>query len=123
MPPRDAFRALQDMEGKKREKAERMRFGRFFYRFPNGESGADVYDRITNFQVSCLWCTRLCIRIAIQFGLCLLPGTLVLATPHGSDDSSLHRHSKFKVMFNVRRTTWSATSTPGGSRPTARWCW
>lgn len=36
---------LQDTEGKKREKAERLRFGRFFYRFPNGESGADVYDR------------------------------------------------------------------------------
>ena len=35
----------QDAEWKKREKAERLRFGRFFYRFPNGESGADVYDR------------------------------------------------------------------------------
>lgn len=76
----------QDAEGKEREKAERLRFGRFFYRcassarraasacvgwahtvdtqrrcrarslaatlpsrFPNGESGADVYDRITVF--------------------------------------------------------------------------
>lgn len=30
---------------------ERQRFGRFFYRFPNGgESGADVYDRITIFE-------------------------------------------------------------------------
>lgn len=28
-----------------REKAERESYGRFFYRFPNGESGADVYDR------------------------------------------------------------------------------
>lgn len=37
-------------QGKQREKAERLRFGRFFYRFPNGESGADVYDRITSFQ-------------------------------------------------------------------------
>ena len=27
-----------------------MRFGRFWYRFPNGESGADVYDRITSFE-------------------------------------------------------------------------
>ena len=39
------FGNFQDTEGKKREKAERLRFGRFFYRFPNGESGADVYDR------------------------------------------------------------------------------
>jgi hypothetical protein len=38
---------MQDAEGKQNEKAERLRFGRFFYRFPNGESGADVYDRMT----------------------------------------------------------------------------
>lgn len=29
------------------DKALRLRYGRFFYRFPNGESAADVYDRIT----------------------------------------------------------------------------
>lgn len=29
------------------EKEVRRRYGRFFYRFPNGESAADVYDRIT----------------------------------------------------------------------------
>ncbi|KAF6253071.1 histidine phosphatase superfamily, partial [Scenedesmus sp. NREL 46B-D3] len=43
------FGNFQDAEGKQREKAERLRYGRFFYRFPNGESGADVYDRITVF--------------------------------------------------------------------------
>ena len=37
VPDTDA--CLQDAEGKQREKAERLRFGRFFYRFPNGESG------------------------------------------------------------------------------------
>lgn len=44
------------------QKAERMRaiketrdqFGRFFYRFPEGESGADVFDRVTSFLES-LW--------------------------------------------------------------------
>ena len=41
---------VQDAEGKQNEKAERLRFGRFFYRFPNGESGADVYDRMTIFE-------------------------------------------------------------------------
>jgi len=44
------FGNFQDPEGKKREKAERLRFGRFFYRFPDGESGADVYDRLTIFE-------------------------------------------------------------------------
>ncbi|RUO96364.1 histidine phosphatase superfamily, partial [Jimgerdemannia flammicorona] len=28
---------------------ERKRFGHFFYRLPNGESGADVYDRLSTF--------------------------------------------------------------------------
>ena len=44
------FGNFQDFEGKRREKAERLRFGRFWYRFPNGESGADVYDRMTLFE-------------------------------------------------------------------------
>ncbi|CAM9538018.1 unnamed protein product [Ectocarpus fasciculatus] len=30
-------------------KAERARFGRFYYRFPQGESGLDVYNRATSF--------------------------------------------------------------------------
>jgi len=30
-------------------KEERRRFGSFYYRFENGESGADVYDRVTDF--------------------------------------------------------------------------
>ena len=44
-PPSPPCSNFQDAEGKKREKAERLRVGRFVYRFPNGESGADVYDR------------------------------------------------------------------------------
>ena len=32
------------------EKEVRRRYGRFFYRFPDGESAADVYDRITGFR-------------------------------------------------------------------------
>ncbi|KXS14081.1 phosphoglycerate mutase-like protein [Gonapodya prolifera JEL478] len=33
-------------------KAERRRYGTFFYRMPHGESGADVYDRISTFLES-----------------------------------------------------------------------
>ncbi|KAF6250885.1 histidine phosphatase superfamily [Scenedesmus sp. NREL 46B-D3] len=29
---------------------ERLKYGRFFFRFPEGESAADVYDRMTMFQ-------------------------------------------------------------------------
>lgn len=33
----------------KKIKDERYRYGSFFYRMPHGESGADVYDRVTTF--------------------------------------------------------------------------
>ncbi|KAM3688090.1 hypothetical protein ACB098_10G126500 [Castanea mollissima] len=44
------FGNFQDREKMRHEKAIRMLYGRFFYRFPNGESAADVYDRITGFR-------------------------------------------------------------------------
>jgi hypothetical protein len=33
-------------------KETRERFGRFFYRFPEGESAADVFDRISGKPLS-----------------------------------------------------------------------
>ena len=44
------FGNFQDAVSKQREKAERNAYGRFFYRFPHGESGSDVYDRLTLFE-------------------------------------------------------------------------
>ncbi|KAL3619263.1 hypothetical protein CASFOL_036833 [Castilleja foliolosa] len=44
------FGNFQDQEQMKIQKAARNLYGRFFYRFPNGESAADVYDRITGFR-------------------------------------------------------------------------
>uniref|UniRef100_A0A7N0U172 Phosphoglycerate mutase-like protein AT74H n=1 Tax=Kalanchoe fedtschenkoi TaxID=63787 RepID=A0A7N0U172_KALFE len=44
------FGNFQDRETMKVQKAVRHLYGRFFYRFPNGESAADVYDRITGFR-------------------------------------------------------------------------
>ncbi|GAU20627.1 hypothetical protein TSUD_230410 [Trifolium subterraneum] len=44
------FGNFQNRELMKVEKAQRNLYGRFFYRFPNGESAADVYDRITGFR-------------------------------------------------------------------------
>ncbi len=34
------------------QKAERDRYGHFYYRFSNGESGSDVYDRVSTFLES-----------------------------------------------------------------------
>ena len=43
------FGNFQDYDAVKRAKIDRSCFGRFFYRFPNGESGLDVYNRVTSF--------------------------------------------------------------------------
>lgn len=39
----------QDSEDIARQKELRDRYGHFFYRFTDGESGADVYDRVSSF--------------------------------------------------------------------------
>ena len=43
------FGNFQDVQKVKDAKIERHRFGRFFYRFPGGEAGLDVYNRATGF--------------------------------------------------------------------------
>ena len=43
------FGNFQNVEQVRAAKAERQQFGRFFFRFPNGESGLDVYNRVTGF--------------------------------------------------------------------------
>jgi broad specificity phosphatase PhoE len=40
---------LQDPSYQVRQRQERDEFGHFFYRLASGESGADVYDRLTGF--------------------------------------------------------------------------
>lgn len=48
------FGNFQEEERMRDSKETRQRFGRFFYRFPEGESAADVYDRVSGFLES-LW--------------------------------------------------------------------
>lgn len=48
------FGNFQVAERMKAIKETRQRFGRFFYRFPEGESAADVFDRVSSFMES-LW--------------------------------------------------------------------
>mmetsp|Transcript_11311 Transcript_11311/g.42399 ORF Transcript_11311/g.42399 Transcript_11311/m.42399 type:complete len:467 (-) Transcript_11311:615-2015(-) len=40
---------FQDSEQIRKISQERWRYGPFYYRFPNGESGSDVYDRVSAF--------------------------------------------------------------------------
>lgn len=46
------FGNFQNYRKMKLCKKERLMFSRFFYRFPSGESGADVYDRVSSFMES-----------------------------------------------------------------------
>ncbi|XP_074335663.1 phosphoglycerate mutase-like protein AT74H [Apium graveolens] len=48
------FGNFQESERMKTIKETRERYGRFFYRFPEGESAADVFDRVSSFLES-LW--------------------------------------------------------------------
>ncbi|CAM9141485.1 unnamed protein product, partial [Phaeothamnion confervicola] len=43
------FGNFQNLATIRDSKQERARFGRFYYRFPEGESGLDVYNRATSF--------------------------------------------------------------------------
>lgn len=43
------FGNFQNVEEVRRAKEERREFGRFFYRFPSGEAGLDVYSRASAF--------------------------------------------------------------------------
>jgi broad specificity phosphatase PhoE len=43
------FGNFQDPQQMQRILAERQEYGRFFYRFPNGEAGTDVFDRMSDF--------------------------------------------------------------------------
>jgi broad specificity phosphatase PhoE len=40
---------MQSVEENQQRRQERALYGRFFYRFPGGESGADVFDRMSAF--------------------------------------------------------------------------
>ncbi|CAI9780087.1 unnamed protein product [Fraxinus pennsylvanica] len=48
------FGNFQELEKRKKIKRNRNRYGKFFYRVPDGESSADVYDRVSSF-LETLW--------------------------------------------------------------------
>ncbi|KAL8518159.1 hypothetical protein ACS0TY_009497 [Phlomoides rotata] len=49
------FGNFQEVEERRKIKRSRVRYGKFFYRVPNGESSADVYDRVSSFIEGGLW--------------------------------------------------------------------
>nr|XP_016442624.1 PREDICTED: phosphoglycerate mutase-like protein AT74 [Nicotiana tabacum] len=48
------YAKFQNTEKMEEYKMEREKYGKFFYRFPGGESAADVYDRVSGF-IDSLW--------------------------------------------------------------------
>lgn len=83
---------------------ERAEYGHFFYRIPNGESGADVYDRVSSFNGS-LWRrfsedNMASVAILVTHGLC--SRVFLMAWYHYSVEffEDLHNinHCEFLVM-------------------------
>ena len=83
---------------------ERAEYGHFFYRIPNGESGADVYDRVSSFNGS-LWRrfsedSMASVAILVTHGLC--SRIFLMAWYHYSveffEDLRNINHCEFLVM-------------------------
>lgn len=110
---------LQDTAGKEREKSERLRFGRFFYRFPNGESG---YGHVPLLGLVCV----VCISALTNYGRARRMQMLQL--PEGTDaaclqcteiTSSILRQSNFVSCKHGATITLRKLSTSSVSRLTA----
>ncbi|CAF3053517.1 unnamed protein product [Rotaria socialis] len=78
---------LQNLARKEKTTAERKIIGRFFYRFGNGESGADVYDRVSSFMDS----------LYRKMDYTLKPNNNILIVSHGL----------FMRLFLMRFYRWS----------------
>ncbi|KAH0832456.1 hypothetical protein AYO21_05140 [Fonsecaea monophora] len=93
-----------DTEEVERLWRERAQYGHFFYRIPNGESGADVYDRVSSFNGS-LWRrfsedTMASVAVLVTHGLC--SRVFLMAWYHYSveffEDLRNINHCEFLVM-------------------------
>ncbi|KAJ9654922.1 hypothetical protein H2198_006104 [Neophaeococcomyces mojaviensis] len=87
---------------------ERAAYGHFFYRIPNGESGADVYDRVSSFNGS-LWRRfkedqMASVAVLVTHGLC--SRVFLMAWYHYSveffEDLRNINHCEFLVMKLAR---------------------
>ncbi|CAF4852852.1 unnamed protein product [Rotaria sp. Silwood1] len=78
---------FQDLAKREITVAERQKIGRFFYRFGNGESGADVYDRVSLFMDS----------LFREMDGNLMPNSNILIVSHGL----------FMRLFLMRFYRWS----------------
>ncbi|CAF0732269.1 unnamed protein product [Adineta steineri] len=78
---------FQDLASRETTIMERKKIGRFFYRFRNGESGADVYDRVSSFINS----------LNREMDNCLKPNNNIIIVSHGL----------FMRLFLMRFYRWS----------------
>ena len=78
---------FQDLATRETTVSERQKIGRFFYRFKDGESGADVYDRVSSFMDS----------LYREMDNCLMPDNNILIVSHGL----------FMRLFLMRFYRWS----------------
>lgn len=129
---------------------ERAEYGHFFYRIPNGESGADVYDRVSSFNGS-LWRRfsedeMASVAILVTHGLCSRVFLMAwyhysveffedlrninhcefLVMKHGSNgryvlQNQLRRWSDLRRERAARKQSLSTLSPPMDTIPVRRW--
>ena len=80
-------------------KEQRWQYGRFFYRFPSGESGADVYDRVSTWLES--------FYREMEFGGRIDENTVVLLCTHGLTGR----------LFLMRWFHWTVEEFEGTTNP------
>ena len=93
------FGNFQDPAAMEEYKEQRWQYGRFFYRFPSGESGADVYDRVSTWLES--------FYREMEFGGRIDENTVVLLCTHGLTGR----------LFLMRWFHWTVEEFEGTTNP------
>ncbi|CAI5995454.1 unnamed protein product [Closterium sp. NIES-64] len=116
------FGNFQVQERMRQIKDMRQRFGRFFYRFPEGESSADVYDRVTVMVTHGLTTRVFLMRwfrwTVRQFEGLLNPGNCeirVMEMGEGGKYSLAVRHSEYE-LFSWGLTPDMIAGEPGSGQ-------
>lgn len=100
------FGNFQNVEAVIAAKEERSRFGRFWYRFPNGESGLDVFNRTTSF-IATLFRDMSSIQVLMQ------PGT----RGDGEFNIVIVTHGLTLRLFLMRWLRWSVAQFERSKNP------
>ena len=97
----------------KNYRGEQLQLGRFFYRFPTGESGADVYARVKQW-----WDNTL---LPLNHRNDAEPVDAIVVVTHGLTMRLILMQVGWAVGYLVGATNFSSGATAGANA--SCWCW